>query len=78
LSAQAPVTIGVPQGSILGPLAFILFINDLPKTVKYSEVHMYADDTVVLFSSGNPDTIKDRLNAINIWFSLSKLSLNIS
>jgi len=33
--------------------------NDLPKTVKYSEVHMYADDTVVFFSSDNRDTIKD-------------------
>jgi len=61
--APAPVTIGVPQGSILGPLAFIVFINDLPKTGKYSDVHMYADDTVVFFSSDNPDTTKDRLNS---------------
>jgi len=59
LSAPAPATIGVSQGSILGTLAFILFINDLPKTVKYSEVHMYADDTVVFFSSDSPDTTKD-------------------
>jgi len=57
-------------------------IIHLPKNAKYSEVHMYVDDAVVFFSSGNPNTIKNRLNSdldvINIWFSLNKLSLNKS
>ena len=42
---------GVPHGSILGPLAFIIFINDLPTVVKHSSVHMYADDTVLVLST---------------------------
>ena len=43
---------GVPQGSILGHLLFILFVNDLPKIVQNSSLNMYADDTI-MYSEGN-------------------------
>ena len=45
LSAWGSVRVGVPQGSILGPLLFSIFVNDLPSVVNYAQLNMYADDT---------------------------------
>ena len=49
-SASVVVSTGVPQGSILGPLLFILHINDLPEVVSDCNILMYADDTVLYLS----------------------------
>ena len=62
-SASEAVSTGVPQGSILGPLLFILHINDLPEVVSDCNILMYADDTVLYCSSSQASVIQDKLNA---------------
>ena len=62
ISAALPVTVGVPQGIILGPLLFLVYINNLPNAVKNSEVTLYADDTVLYCFSKDPRLLDDKLN----------------
>ena len=50
-SEIAPVSFGVAQGSILGPLLFIMYMNDLPDVLQFCQVTLYADDTVLYLAS---------------------------
>ncbi len=61
LSDDLPISHGMPQGSILGPLLFILFINDLPKSITNRKIDLYADDTVLLFSAKTSEEIRVNL-----------------
>ena len=45
LSERPHITVGVPQGSILGPLLFSIYVNDLPNAMSTSDINMFADDT---------------------------------
>ena len=72
---------GVPQGSILGPLLFVLFVNDLPQTIKHCKIILYADDTVLMFADPDPYIIKQRLEddltQAYQWLNKNRLHLNI-
>lgn len=71
---------GVPQGTILGPLFFILYINDLLELLL--DCLAYADDTLVLASADTwheaEQTMNLHLNKINNWLALNQLSLNLT
>uniref|UniRef100_A0A8C5LQ70 Reverse transcriptase domain-containing protein n=1 Tax=Leptobrachium leishanense TaxID=445787 RepID=A0A8C5LQ70_9ANUR len=79
-SLPLPVTCGVPQGSILGPLLFTIFINDLPNVCKASTVHMYADDTVIYTSKPNlpqlEAVLQEEFTGVEKWIANNKLFLN--
>ena len=66
---NSSVTSGVPLGSILGPLLFLIFINDVPETVFNSKVFLFADDLKLLYNEnlGNAHRIKQELDSILRW-----------
>ena len=59
-SKTRPISLGVPQGSVLGPLFFLLFINDLPNCCPDGKVRLFADDTTILFHNNNINDISAR------------------
>jgi len=83
VSNWAKVRHGVPQGSILGPLLFLLYINDLPKIInKTSAPIIFADDTGILFAHSNPIDFNKNIHIVfttlNKWLRANHLSLNFS
>ena len=77
LSDPMDVTSGVPQGSILGPLLFLLFMNDLPERITSSCI-LYADDVKIWGPSDDPVTLQQSLLTLQNWVSENGMVLNTS
>ncbi len=82
LSKNSPISCGVPQGTILGPLLFLLYINDLPNCLEHSYPRTFADDTHLTFSGADIRDIDQSLNQdlenVSEWLAANKLTLNTS
>ena len=82
ISPFLPIQHGVPQGSILGPLLFLVYINDFINSSPILHKVLFADDTSLLISHRDPTTLQEiattELARVDTWFKCNKLSLNVS
>ena len=79
-SESVPVTSGVPQGSVLGPILFLVYINDLPDEVR-SQVRLFADDTALYLTMESEDdssALQNDLDILSAWESRWDMEFNPS
>ena len=76
-----PVLGGIPQGSALGPLLFLIYVNQIPSQVSNGCLLQFADDTCLICSAKSPSAVaamlQDGLNALFQWIVMSKMRLNL-
>ena len=80
-SDSLPINSGVPQGSILGPVLFLLFVHDLPDSVKARNIAMFADDAKIykkIKSQEDAKSLQSDVNQLHIWSTTSGFIFNDS
>lgn len=81
LSSEKTVISGVPQGTVLGPILFLIYLNDLLKLDTTGTLISFADDTVVLFTANSWDEVKQKaekgMKLINKWFNENRVTMNV-
>ena len=79
-STREPINCGVPQGSVLGPLLFIIYVNDIVSILENSSHFLYADDLAIVVSGKSVDILvtllQDDLNRIQLWCDNNMLTVN--
>ena len=76
LSNPIEVSSGVPQGSVLGPTLFLLYINDLVDTIKHSQIMLFADDLKIFNLSSKHDLLQSDLNNLSLWSTKWQLPIS--
>ena len=80
-SSTLDITYGVPQGSILGPLLFVIYINDIPEIASYAKFIMYADDANIIITASTIEEVYNQLlnlcNNLEKWVHFNGLSINL-
>ena len=79
-SGEEVVRYGVPQGSVLGPLLFLVYVNDISSATSNHKLRLFADDSNVFVASRDPKTLKKYMKEVIVdisnWFQANKLTIN--